>query len=83
MDEAVKHRMTEDIQKDVLLSVKRIAEEEAARVEKIKEEEAAARSARKLALNNAWMNKSPPSEFLTFLQQKHVLLSISFTVSCI
>ena len=64
VDEAVKHRMTEDIQKDVMLSVKRIAEEEAARIERVKEEEAAARSARKLALNNAWMSKSPQSKSL-------------------
>lgn len=67
VDEAVRHRATEEIKKDVLLNVKRIAEEEAARIERSKEEEAAARSARKLALNNAWMSKSPPSKSLISL----------------
>ena len=59
VDEAVRHRATEEIRNDVLQNVQRIAAQEAAAAEKLKEEEAAARSARKAALNDAWMSKIP------------------------
>lgn len=58
IDIAVRHRSAEEIQNDVIRSVARIAEEEAAARGKIKEAESAARSARKLALNNAWMKEA-------------------------
>lgn len=62
MDEAVRLKGTDNIKKDVIKNAQRIAEEEAAVAEKAKEAEVAARTARKLALNTAWMNKSPPCE---------------------
>lgn len=62
MDEAVRLKETDDIKKDVIKNAQRIAEEEAAVAEKAKGAEVAARAARKLALNTAWMNKTPPCE---------------------
>ena len=56
----MRHGETEDIKKDVIKNALRIAKEQAAAADKAKEEETAARAARKLALNTAWMNKSPP-----------------------
>lgn len=77
VDEAVKHRATEEIKNDVLQNVQRIAAQEAAAAEKLKEEEAAARSARKAALNNAWMNKNPPCKYCIMLSTMTVAGSSS------
>ena len=62
MDEAVRLKETDDLKNDVIKNAQRIAEEEAAVAEKAKGAEVAARTARKLALNTAWMNKSLPCE---------------------
>jgi hypothetical protein len=62
VEEAVRLKETDDIKKDVIKNAQRIAEEEAAVAEKAKGAEVAARAARKLALNTAWMKKTPPCE---------------------
>jgi hypothetical protein len=62
VEEAVRLKETDNIKKDVIKNAQRIAEEEAAVAEKAKGAEVAARTARKLALNTAWMNKTPPCE---------------------
>jgi hypothetical protein len=54
-EEAIKHRNAEEIANDVAKTVQRIADEEAAAEVKRKQDEAAARSARKLKLNQGWM----------------------------
>jgi hypothetical protein len=81
VDEAVRHRATEEIKNDVLQNVQRIAAQEAAAAEKLKEEEAAARSARKAALNNAWMSKIPQCESCILLSAVSPAVSGSLRVS--
>lgn len=53
-EEAFKNRNAEEIANDVASAVQRIADEEATANMKRKQDEAAARSARKLALNTSW-----------------------------
>eukprot|EP00596_Hydrurales_sp_CCMP1899_P002632 CAMPEP_0119035146 /NCGR_PEP_ID=MMETSP1177-20130426/2105_1 /TAXON_ID=2985 /ORGANISM="Ochromonas sp, Strain CCMP1899" /LENGTH=260 /DNA_ID=CAMNT_0006993087 /DNA_START=94 /DNA_END=873 /DNA_ORIENTATION=+ len=53
-EEAIRHRSAEEIAREVADTVQRIADEEAAAEVKRKQEEAAARSARKAKLNMGW-----------------------------